>query len=221
MKKSDENPKERIFNAAVVLFAHKGFAGVRTREIAEKAGVNIAMLNYYFGGKLGVLRAIINESYEKFYQAITDVANKDAPREERVRCLVKNLIDFYRSNRELAMVGFNTLPIDIPEMLDLKMKWITEYRARMNKFFSQLGLDIHDTVKMSFMRGMVCAILSSHFNMRFIYEHITQVAGGSKRQPKKTTPEVELKYDDAYYKSFHELLSTFYLNGLNSVIGKG
>ncbi|UCG30233.1 MAG: TetR/AcrR family transcriptional regulator [candidate division WOR-3 bacterium] len=221
MDKIDENPKKRIFDAALVLFAHKGFAAVRTREIAEKAGVNIAMLNYYFGGKLGVLRAIINESYEKFYQAITDVANKDAPREERVRCLVKNLVDFYRSNRELAMVGFNTLPIDIPEMLDLKMTWITEYRARLDKFFNQLGLDIHDTVKMSFMRGILCAILSSHFNMRFMYEHIACVTGESKKQPKKTTPEVDLKYDDAYYKRFGELLSAFYLNGLNSVIDKG
>ena len=220
MKKNEANPKQRIFDAAVVLFAHKGFAAVRTREIVQKARVNIAMINYYYGSKVGVLHAIINESYDKFYSAITDVANKNAPREERIRCLVKNLIAFFRANRELAMVGFNTLPIDIPEVLDLKMTWITEYRARLNKFFTQLGLDTSDTVKMSFIRGILCAILSLHFEMRCIYEHIAQAPVRSKNQRKNITPEVNLEYDDAYYERFGELLSTFYLHGLSDVTGE-
>lgn len=217
MKEKEANPKQRIFDAAVVLFAHRGFAAVRTREIAEEAGVNIAMINYYYGGKAGVLRAIIDESYDKFYSAITDVANKNVSQEERIRCLVRNLIVFFRANRELAMVGFNTLPIDIPEMLDLKMTWITEYRARLNNFFTQLGLDISDTLKMSFIRGILCAILSSHFNMKYIYEHIAQASGRSNNKCKNTTPEVSLEYDDTYYERFAELLSTFYLHGLSAI----
>jgi len=217
MKKNETSPKQRIFDTAVVLFARKGFAAVRTREIAEEANVNIAMINYYYGGKVGVLRAIINESYDRFYHAITDVAKKNAAREERIKCLVQNLIAFFRANRELAMVGFNILPIDIPEMLDLKMTWITEHRSRLNKFFTGLGLDISDTVKMSFIRGILCALLSSHFNMRYMYEHVLQASDQMKDKRKNTTPEVHLEYDDAYYERFGELLSTFYMHGLNSV----
>jgi AcrR family transcriptional regulator len=43
--------KEHIINHAVELFAEKGFEGTSIRDLAAKAGVNVAMVNYYFGSK--------------------------------------------------------------------------------------------------------------------------------------------------------------------------
>ena len=53
--------KELILNVAEELFAQKGFAGVRTNEIAERAGVNKALIYYYFESKEKLLREVLQK----------------------------------------------------------------------------------------------------------------------------------------------------------------
>ena len=50
--------RNRLLDAALVLFAEKGFANTSTREIALAAQVNIASISYYFGDKAGLYRAV-------------------------------------------------------------------------------------------------------------------------------------------------------------------
>jgi TetR/AcrR family transcriptional regulator len=53
--------KEQILVVAEELFAQKGFAGVRTQEIAERAGVNKAMIYYWYQSKEQLLRAVLQK----------------------------------------------------------------------------------------------------------------------------------------------------------------
>jgi TetR/AcrR family transcriptional regulator len=53
--------KEQILTVAEELFAQKGFAGVRTHEIAAKAGVNKAMIYYWYNSKEQLLRAVLQK----------------------------------------------------------------------------------------------------------------------------------------------------------------
>ena len=59
----DKDAKEKLLAAAVPLFAEKGFAAVSIREVAEAAGVNSALISYYFGGKSGLYEAVLNEQF--------------------------------------------------------------------------------------------------------------------------------------------------------------
>jgi AcrR family transcriptional regulator len=51
VKALDTTTEAKIKNAARVVFHKKGFAATRTRDIAEEAGINLALLNYYFRSK--------------------------------------------------------------------------------------------------------------------------------------------------------------------------
>ncbi|HVZ24671.1 MAG TPA: TetR family transcriptional regulator, partial [Sediminibacterium sp.] len=51
--------KEQIIRAAIELFAEKGFEGSSIRELAARADVNLAMVNYYFGTKENLFLAIV------------------------------------------------------------------------------------------------------------------------------------------------------------------
>lgn len=54
-----KDSKKRLFETARHLFASKGYQATSTRDIAEKAKVNISAITYYFDGKLGLYRAIL------------------------------------------------------------------------------------------------------------------------------------------------------------------
>lgn len=55
--------RERLIEAATVLFAESGFDGVGLREIAQKAKANLAMISYHFGGKEGLYEAVLREGF--------------------------------------------------------------------------------------------------------------------------------------------------------------
>jgi AcrR family transcriptional regulator len=50
--------RARLLDAALTLFAEKGFSKTSTREIAQAAQVNVASISYYFGDKAGLYRAV-------------------------------------------------------------------------------------------------------------------------------------------------------------------
>jgi AcrR family transcriptional regulator len=57
--KNEELAKDKILQVAAELFAQSGLDGVSTRDIARVADLNVSLISYYFGGKEGLYRAII------------------------------------------------------------------------------------------------------------------------------------------------------------------
>ena len=53
--------KQNIIDAAITLFAMKGFEGTSIRDLAAAAGVNVAMINYYFGSKEKLFESMVAE----------------------------------------------------------------------------------------------------------------------------------------------------------------
>ena len=63
-----ENTREKIIKVAFQVFVEKGYDGARMQEIAEKAGVNKAMIYYYFNSKELLFEKIITETLDSFFQ---------------------------------------------------------------------------------------------------------------------------------------------------------
>ncbi|WP_158306355.1 forespore capture DNA-binding protein RefZ [Caldalkalibacillus thermarum] len=65
-----KKPKERIKQAALDLFYYQGFHSTTVRQIAQRAGVNPAMISYYFKGKRGLLEQLMVQFYEEYFNVI-------------------------------------------------------------------------------------------------------------------------------------------------------
>jgi AcrR family transcriptional regulator len=209
--KEIENTKEakqRIFETAVSLFALKGYHGVGTREIANSAGVNIAMIHYYFKGKLGILKTIVNECHEKYLKMLTGIAPPDSPIEEHVRRLVGGIVRFFRENTALSLVGFATNPIDDPEVIALRTEWYERIGQAMKPFYDKLGADTADTIQMSLIRRPLIFTVMNLFESIYAKEQ----APGYKSFIKEI--------DDNLYKRFADSLANLYLYGYKGVISK-
>ncbi len=68
-----------ILEAAGRIFADAGLAGARTDAIAAAAGINKAMLYYYFKSKDGLYRAVLERNVEEFHRLADDVLSGEGP----------------------------------------------------------------------------------------------------------------------------------------------
>jgi len=102
--------EERIKAAAKKLFTQKGFAATRTRDIAEEAGINLALLNYYFRSKQKLYDIILLENFRQFIQGIsTNVYDEKAGIAEKIATIVVAYIDFLTLNPDLPLFVLNEL----------------------------------------------------------------------------------------------------------------
>jgi AcrR family transcriptional regulator len=89
----DLGTRERILRSALEVFGSHGFDGARTRDIAEAAGANLGLLQYYFGGKEKLWRAAVDHVFEGLWAALAPLAGRDAAdpvvRAEMIRTAVR------------------------------------------------------------------------------------------------------------------------------------
>jgi TetR/AcrR family transcriptional regulator len=79
-QRDPDRTKERILDAALVEFGEHGFAGARIGAIARRAGANQQLISYYFDGKAGLYRALI----ERWRQLSAGLNRPGAPLDEVV-----------------------------------------------------------------------------------------------------------------------------------------
>jgi len=118
----ETSTEEKIKEAAKKLFTRKGFAATRTRDIAEEAGINLALLNYYFRSKQKLFDIIMLENFKQFIQGITvKVYDETATIEEKIEKIATAYIDFLTLHPDLPLFILNELrgnPSDIAEKIN-------------------------------------------------------------------------------------------------------
>jgi AcrR family transcriptional regulator len=89
----DGDTERRILDAAHVVFMRSGTAGARTQEIAAEAGVNSALLHYYFRSKDRLAEAVFTRAAGKLFPAVAGVLMSDLPLEQKVRKVIEVELD--------------------------------------------------------------------------------------------------------------------------------
>lgn len=97
--------KEHIIKNAIELFAEKGFEGTSIRELAAKANVNVAMVNYYFGSKDKLFEAMV-ELKASYMKGILEELVKDKSKTEleKVDAIIESYVSRLLSNPKFHRV---------------------------------------------------------------------------------------------------------------------
>ena len=102
------NSEERIKAAARKVFHQKGYAGTRTRDIAEEAGINHAMVNYYFRSKEKLFGIVMLETMTFFFKGVSTILNNEnTSLEQKIEQVVAKYIDLLLEEPELPTFVFN------------------------------------------------------------------------------------------------------------------
>lgn len=115
----------QILKVAEKLFAENGFDGTSVRHIAKEAGINVAMISYYFGSKEKLLGALLYYRTSDFKMQIESVLSKDLDLLEKVDAVVALIIKrIHRNRRVYKIVHFEysnlSRKIDFGNYIDRK-----------------------------------------------------------------------------------------------------
>jgi AcrR family transcriptional regulator len=95
--------EEKIIRAAQSVFIEKGKDGARMQEIADKAGINKALLHYYFRSKDKLFVEVFQNVFGQLFADISPVMSDNAPFKEKVVVFVDRYTKFLHKNRFIPM----------------------------------------------------------------------------------------------------------------------
>ena len=135
-KRSQAKTREKILKVATKLFARKGFDGARVDEIAKKAGVNKALIYYYFKSKKEILEEImerfLEESLRRKQKMLEGPEQMD--KEELIQSSSERIFDLYKGNEDVLRI------IITEELKSEKKQW---------PLFQLLDMGLADGLKMA------------------------------------------------------------------------
>src|SRR5215210_6367450 len=89
----DADTESRILDAAHAVFMRRGTAGARMTEIAREAGVNHALVHYYFRSKQRLAEAVFRRAIAQFFPMMLGVFASELSLEEKIRRIASAQID--------------------------------------------------------------------------------------------------------------------------------
>jgi TetR/AcrR family transcriptional regulator len=143
MAENDKMTEERIFEAATLVFEERGMDGARMQDIADRAGINKALLHYYFRTKDRLFDAVFQKVAGRMFMKFAPVFEKDLTIEEKIRFFFRQHITFMQENPRLPAFILNEInrnPARIKKLLknvDFKKVWsmlVEQHKDELDKY---------------------------------------------------------------------------------------
>ncbi len=112
--------EEKILEAAKEVFMKYGLYGARMQDIADTAGINKALLHYYFRNKEKLFDKVFEGALQKYFQQMEVFSDSSLPIKQRVFNYVDNIIDFYSEYPQMSMFIIKEVSLN-PELFKQKV----------------------------------------------------------------------------------------------------
>lgn len=103
----DQTTEQKILAAAKAVFIEQGLAGARMQDIADKAGINKALLHYYFRSKEKLFDMVFAEAAAKFMPRMNVLFEPDVPLFEKIRAFIDNYMTLLMENPFIPIFVLN------------------------------------------------------------------------------------------------------------------
>jgi AcrR family transcriptional regulator len=156
-KDKDGSTEEKIKEAARKLFTERGYDAVKTRDIAAEAGINLALLNYYFRGKENLYEMVMLDNMQQFIRGIVIpiLGDEKLSVEEILAKTAAGYIDMLLANPHLPLFIMHAIKRD-PGQFPIPTDNIAQVRAAFLKRFEEV------------MKGHKSEVNMAHFMMNFM-----------------------------------------------------
>ncbi|RKN80428.1 TetR/AcrR family transcriptional regulator [Paenibacillus ginsengarvi] len=147
--------RHKIVQAAIELFALKGYHQASMDEIAIRAGVAKGSLYYHFTGKSQLFQTIVSEGLRQITTRIDAELNSSASIHEQIQNIVGYYVDLFLEYSDLAHIVFHELSNGIEEEV------LMEIRQLRNNHLTYMAGILAEGVKLGYIRDIDCRLAAS------------------------------------------------------------
>jgi len=98
MTELEKNTEEKILDAAKDVFQQKGMTGARMQEIADKAGINKALLHYYYRTKEKLFEKVFELAFSLFIPKVKEMMGSEKPIFEKIEFFIENYLNLLQKH---------------------------------------------------------------------------------------------------------------------------
>lgn len=128
MKEKDASTEEKILEAAKTVFMKYGLYGARMQDIADTAGINKALLHYYFRSKEKLFDKIFESALERYFANMEVWTDETLSLKQKLFKFIDSIIDFYAEYPQMSTFIIKEISID-PEMFKQKVMAIKKKKG--------------------------------------------------------------------------------------------
>ncbi len=132
----DSKAEEQILEAAYTVILRRGKAGARMQEIADEAGVNKALLHYYFRSKDKIYTAILGKVIREVLGTLLRKIDFNTPIEEFVRGFVSGHINAIKQNQRMFQFFLAEIWLNPEEVIPTFREVISDSRGNLLELFN-------------------------------------------------------------------------------------
>ena len=137
----DISTEEKIYEAARRVFILKGMEGARMQEIADEAGINKALLHYYFRSKENLFKAVFKDTFTKFFKKIVSTLFSETPVDVKLNVFIDNYINLIHANPYVPQFIINEINRDPHVLKSLMFESGIEPQHILELFFKEKALN--------------------------------------------------------------------------------
>jgi AcrR family transcriptional regulator len=115
-KTEKDSTEQIILAAATKIFTQKGYAAARMEDIAKEAGINRALLHYYFRSKEKMFEIIFEEKFRDFFKGVWLIVGSSVPLFDKIRAIIDHEITTLSKHPDLPLFIVSEVARD-PELL--------------------------------------------------------------------------------------------------------
>lgn len=132
-----ENTEQLILQAAKDTFLQKGYAGARMQEIADAAGINKAMLHYYYRKKDKLFLVVFDAAVQELVTGLSGAIQEEGTVMEKIEKAVRVYISKLQENPQLPL-------FIIHEISQNRLEFLTHFKSKLNGLpkFQQFFLQV-------------------------------------------------------------------------------
>jgi AcrR family transcriptional regulator len=134
----EKNTEQKILDAASEIFQEKGLYGARMQEIADKAGINKALLHYYYRSKEKLFETVFRAAVSLMAPKIRSIINSDQHLFDKIRRFTDEYIGFLSNHTYLPAFVINELNKNPKLIQDIFLKEIGDNYFKLKADFQKL-----------------------------------------------------------------------------------
>jgi TetR/AcrR family transcriptional regulator, fatty acid metabolism regulator protein len=160
--------RRQILDAAIRVFATRGFHACRVSDVADEAGVAYGLVYHYFGSKEEILNTLFTERWQVMLDAIADIdKQQELPARDKLYLVAGFIIDSYRHEPDL-------MKVIIVEVTRAANSFGREHLAKIREAYGMIGQIVEGAQR----EGVFKQEISSDFAALMFYGAIEQLLSG-------------------------------------------